>query len=149
MVSVCLIFMFLLSYRKYEFYEFIDSFELSLLSKYNILISVFVALIFLSFAGVPPLLGFFGKFLIFLSFIVEYNYIVLFFVLLLSIVSGFYYVRMIRFIFFNVIKNDTLIFNISVIVPFVLLSLFNLFFIFFFDITCEYLFFLVVRLIIV
>jgi NADH-quinone oxidoreductase subunit N len=149
MVSVCLIFMFLLSYRKHEFFEFIDSFELSYLSNYNVFVSIFVALIFLSFAGVPPFLGFFGKFLIFLSFIVEFNYIILFFVLLLSVISGFYYIRIIRYIFFNVIYDNVLIFNISVVVPFILLSLLNLFFLLFFDITCEYLFFLIVKFFIV
>ena len=150
MVTVCLIFMFLLSYRKNEFFEFIDSFELSLLSNYNIFVSLFVALIFLSFAGIPPLIGFFGKLFIFLSFAIEHNYIILFLVLLFSIISGFYYIRIIRFIFFNTINDNVLIFNIStVVVPFVLLSLLNLFFFFFFDIISEYLFFLIVQLIIV
>jgi len=149
MISVSLIFMFLLSYRKYEFYEFVDSFELSYLSNYNIFVSIFVGLIFLSFAGVPPLLGFFAKFLIFLSFVVEYNFIILFIVLLFSVISGYYYIRMIRFIFFNVTYDNIIVLNISIVIPFILLSLLNLFFIFFFDIICEYLFFLVVKFIIV
>jgi len=150
MVTVCLIFMFLLSYRKHEFFEFVDSFELSFLSNYNIFISIFVALIFLSFAGVPPLIGFFGKFFIFLSFIVEHNFIILFIALLFSVISGFYYIRIIRFIFFNSVNENIFIFNISsVVVPFVLLSLLNLVFLFFFDIICEYLFFLIVQLIFV
>jgi len=150
MITVCLIFMFLLSYRKHEFFEFIDSFELSFFSHYNIFISIFVALIFLSFAGVPPLICFFVKFFIFLSFIVEHNFIILFLALLLSVISGFYYIRIIRFIFFNSLNDNIFIFNISsIVVPFVLLSLLNLFFLFFFDIICEYLFFLIVQLIFV
>jgi len=149
MVSVCLIFMFLLSYRKYEFYEFVDSFELSVLPNYNVFISILISLVFLSFAGVPPLIGFFGKFIVFLSLIIEYNYILLFVVLLLSIVSGYYYLRVVRFIFFTVVTDNSLVFTTAALLPFILLSLFSLFFMFFFDFICEFLFFLIVNLIIV
>src|SRR6185436_7475286 len=88
MVSVCSIFMFLLIYKKSGFFEFIDSYELSLLSNVNIFVSFFLALIFLSFAGIPPLIGFFGKLIIFLSLAVEYNLVILFISLFLSIISG-------------------------------------------------------------
>jgi len=41
MISVCLIFMFLLIYKKSEFFEFIDSYELSLISNFNVFVSFF------------------------------------------------------------------------------------------------------------
>jgi NADH:ubiquinone oxidoreductase subunit 2 (subunit N) len=149
MISVSLIFMFLLMFRKSGFFEFVDSFELSIFNNLNVVVSLFVALIFLSFAGIPPLSGFFGKLLIFLSLMIEFNFIVLFLVLLFSVISGFYYIRIIRFIFFTSINDGTFIFNISFVVPFVFLTLVNLFFIFFFDVLSEHIFFLVTNLLIV
>jgi hypothetical protein len=66
----------------------------------------------------------------------------------LSVISGFYYIRIIRFIFFTNITEGTFLWNISFILPFVILGLVNLFFILFFDNFSEYFFFLIVDLII-
>ena len=76
----------------------------------------------------------------------EYNLVILFIALFFSIISGLYYIRIVRFIFFTTINESTNLIVVSSVSPFVLLCLLNLFFIFFFDVTSEYLFSLVVEL---
>ena len=73
-------------------------------------------LIFFSFAGIPPLLGFFAKFLIFFSLIRAEYFWTSFWLLLLSIVSVFYYLRVLKIIFFeklsvNRLNSSQIIFN--------------------------------------
>ena len=144
-ISVMLIFIFLLSVKKINNYEFINIYELSLISNTNSLLSLFLVLIFISLAGIPPFIGFFGKFFIFIPFIYDYNYVLLIIILLFSVISSFYYIRIIRFIFFNKIDEYLYLkyFNSNVI--FILLLLINLYFFLIFDIFAESLFFLLLN----
>jgi len=52
-------------------------------------------------AGLPPLGGFFMKFGIFLNCILQHNYILFLFLLFFSIINMVFYIRLIRFIFFE------------------------------------------------
>jgi NADH:ubiquinone oxidoreductase subunit 2 (subunit N) len=52
-------------------------------------------------AGLPPFGGFFMKFGIFFNCIVQHNYILVFVLLLLTIINIVFYIRLIRFIFFE------------------------------------------------
>lgn len=67
------------------------------------------SIIALSMAGIPPLMGFWGKFLIFLStdFIVT---VIVFIGLLTTVISAFYYVRLIKTSFFDSGKAEVFIF---------------------------------------
>jgi len=96
-------------------------------------------LIFFSFAGIPPLLGFFAKFLIFFSLIRADYYWSSFWLLLLSIISVFYYLRVLKIIFFEKLSvtklnSSQIVFNSSsidfdcLILSFFLLLLLFLFF---------------------
>jgi NADH-quinone oxidoreductase subunit N len=73
----------------------------SLIITNPLFISIFV-LNFFSIAGIPPLLGFWSKFLIFMSSL-DFGFI--FFsvlILFLNMVSVFYYLRLIKLIYFNI-----------------------------------------------
>ena len=85
--------------RKDIFYENIE--DLSGLSKNHPVIS-FCFLIFLfSLAGIPPLAGFFAKFYIFMSIIKAEMFILAIIGLLTTVVSAFYYLRIIKIIYFD------------------------------------------------
>ncbi|RZL33141.1 MAG: NADH-quinone oxidoreductase subunit N, partial [Pedobacter sp.] len=70
---------------------------------YSSALAVFISIIFFSLAGIPPLAGFFIKFFLFQSvFSVEFLLNPSFFIILVtSVVSAFYYIRVVRFTFFD------------------------------------------------
>jgi proton-translocating NADH-quinone oxidoreductase chain N len=76
-----------------------------------------ILIVFFSFAGIPPLVGFFAKVFIFFS-LINYDYIYSSLILLIiSIISVFYYIRIIKIIFFekldvNKISSFQIMFNI-------------------------------------
>jgi NADH-quinone oxidoreductase subunit N len=54
-----------------------------------------------SMAGIPPLSGFFAKFYVLLATIDSQNYFLGLFALILSVLSMFYYLRIIRIMWFD------------------------------------------------
>jgi NADH-quinone oxidoreductase subunit N len=61
----------------------------------------FVALILLSMAGIPPLLGFFSKFLLIKTLLYNGDFLLSLIVVIVSVISCFYYLRIIKNMFFN------------------------------------------------
>ena len=82
----------------------------------NSLNSCSFLIIFFSLSGIPPLSGFFSKFFIFLSLVESKEYLISFLVISISIISVFYYVRIIKVIFFesSKIKLENLKFHFIV-----------------------------------
>jgi len=69
-------------------------------------ISIILALVLFSMAGVPPLAGFFGKFFLFFSAFKAGNHSLLILGLIMNIISSFYYLRIIKCIFFDTLKGS-------------------------------------------
>jgi len=86
----------------------IDS--LSKISKNNPVIALFLAILLFSMAGIPPMAGFFAKFYILLSVIKQELYYLAIIAVLTSVISAFYYLRIIKIMYFNesVSKNITI-----------------------------------------
>lgn len=59
-----------------------------------------LALVFLSTAGIPPLLGFLGKWLVLLSGLSSGYFQVSLVAVVFSVIAGFYYVRLVQLIYF-------------------------------------------------
>ena len=99
------VFSFILSMKnKGEYYENIS--DLSGLYKTHPYYSVVITILMFSLAGIPPLAGFFGKFYIFIAAI-ESNLLLLAIVgILASVVGAFYYLRIIKVIYFDESKNS-------------------------------------------
>ena len=106
--------------------------DLSLILKSNTLLGFFIAVNFFSFAGIPPLSGFFMKLSVLWSLIINDMLWVSFFILFLGVISCFYYLRIIRIIFFDVspiILNKPINWNLAFIISF--LSFLNIGILFF------------------
>ncbi len=75
--------------------------DLSGLSKSNPFYSVCIAIIMLSLAGIPPFAGFFGKFYIFLAALDAQLFYLAILGVIASVISAFYYLRIIKIIYFD------------------------------------------------
>ena len=75
--------------------------DLSGISKNHPILSVSLLIILFSLAGIPPLAGFFAKFYIFVAVIESKMYVLAIIGLLSTVVSAFYYLRIIKIIYFD------------------------------------------------
>ncbi len=80
---------------------FEDIRDLGGLSKNHPVISICFSIILFSLAGIPPLAGFFAKFYIFKAVIDSQMYTLAIIGLLSSVVAAFYYLRVIKIIYFD------------------------------------------------
>jgi len=79
--------------------------DLAGISKQNQLLAISFLIIMFSLAGIPPLAGFFAKFYVFISVIESGMYTLAIVGLLSTVISAFYYLRIIKIIYFDEIKN--------------------------------------------
>ena len=79
----------------------VNIYDLSYLKDSNVLIAFFMSLFLFSMAGIPPLIGFYGKFYIFLALVNSNFYFLALIGVLFSVISSFYYIRLIKLLFFN------------------------------------------------
>jgi len=85
--------------RENIFYENIN--DLSGLSKNHPMLAFSFLIILFSLAGIPPLAGFFAKFYIFMAVIENKMYTLAIIGLVTTVVSAFYYLRIIKIIYFD------------------------------------------------
>lgn len=95
--------------------------DLAGIYKVNKLLSIIFILNIFSLAGIPPLGGFFSKLFIFFSAI-KANYLsIVFFAIVISIISSFYYLKITKIIYFEKISKKIIISQISKIQSIILL----------------------------
>jgi len=82
------------------------------LSKHYPLISLSIAILMLSMAGIPPFAGFFGKFYIFISALKSELYYLAILGVVSSVISAFYYLKIIKIIYFD--NSDSSQFSLSI-----------------------------------
>jgi len=85
--------------RENVFYENIN--DLSGLSKNHPILAFGFLIVLFSLAGIPPLAGFFAKFYIFMAVIEAKMYTLAIIGLVTTVVSAFYYLRIIKIIYFD------------------------------------------------
>ena len=113
--------------RNEIYYEKIE--DLSGLSKNHPILAFSLLVILFSLAGIPPLAGFFAKFYIFIAVIEQSMYFLAIVGLLSSVIAAFYYLRIIKVIYFDKEKEkfDT-DHHISLKISLALSSIFILFY---------------------
>ncbi len=90
--------------RNDRYYENIE--DLSGLSKKHPILSFSLLIVLFSLAGIPPLAGFFAKFYVFLAVIEQSMYFLAIVGLLATVVAAFYYLRIIKIIYFDPEKEE-------------------------------------------
>ena len=79
--------------------------DLAGLGKTHPMVALALAIFMFSMAGIPPLAGFFGKLYIFQAAIAAQFYTIAIIGVLTSVVSAFYYLRIIRIIYFDEVQD--------------------------------------------
>jgi len=79
--------------------------DLSGISSKHPFLSISLLIILFSLAGIPPLAGFFAKFYVFMSVVESKMYVLAIIGLLSTVISAFYYLRIIKVIYFDEIKK--------------------------------------------
>ena len=87
--------------------------DLSNIFNFNKILAFIIILNIFSMSGIPPLAGFFSKLFLFISAIKAKYYGLIFFSILISILSSFYYLRIIKIIFFEKVNKKLFINQIS------------------------------------
>ena len=104
----------------------------SFLKKWNIVLAITFALTLFSIAGIPPLAGFYSKLGVLLVLLLNEQVLVALIVVTLSCVACFFYVRLIKILFFSNVSTNVLVgkgsmknftFSLSASVLFVVLFL--------------------------
>ena len=100
--TFCIFYIFFISkLRQFDSYQLLEFQNLSSIKTINPLLVFMLSINFLSMAGIPPLAGFISKFIIFLC-LIEFNLLVMLFILLIfSLISAYYYIRPIKILFFE------------------------------------------------
>lgn len=104
--------------------------DLGSLKESNPLICLCMCIFFFSLAGIPPLAGFYGKFFIFFGLVKNSYYFLALFSILVSALSSFYYIRLVKILFFESKKKFFFYNNLTFlhIIPIIYCFLFNIFF---------------------
>jgi NADH-quinone oxidoreductase subunit N len=116
-----------------------DLTDMSLLIKMNSGLALCFSIVLFSIAGFPPLVGFFTKMNIFLTSIESFMYFAAIVAILASVVSTFYYIRVIKILYFEEVIVGNLYYSLNYIEPFIVTSTFFCFMFFFIDPTYLYL----------
>jgi NADH-quinone oxidoreductase subunit N len=87
--------------------------DLSYISILNPLLGLASIFIFFSLAGIPPLVGFVAKMDIFINLLVSDLYLAAIIAILSSVVSAFFYVRLVKVMYFETINKNIFIFPMA------------------------------------
>lgn len=75
--------------------------DIVLLRKSNLMLAISLSFSIFSVAGIPPLVGFFAKLNVLLAVVGDFFYLVGFLSILCSVVSTFYYIRIVKVLYFE------------------------------------------------
>jgi NADH-quinone oxidoreductase subunit N len=96
------IFCVVLFLRRYDGTPLINNLrDLALVKKTNLFLAISLAIAFLNFSGIPPLIGFSAKIIVLTSSLSESLYTINLVLLIASLLSAYYYLRVLKTMFFS------------------------------------------------
>lgn len=96
------IFLVIMSLKNvFNFERLYTLYFLRFLSKSNLGLGLILSIFFFSLAGIPPLAGFYSKLFLFRILLESNLYFIVFLGICCSVISSFYYIRVIRLVFFD------------------------------------------------
>jgi len=101
MASIQIFFILIVIRRQITYLKVKNIVEFVALSHSNFVLSFIFVMSLLSFAGIPPMAGFFGKVLVFFSLISQGYYLLALLAVLFSVLTSVYYIRLVRFLWFT------------------------------------------------
>ena len=116
-----------------------DLADFILLNKSNYMLAFIFMTALFSIAGIPPLIGFIAKLNIFMSAIANSMYIVAVISVLFSVLSTFFYLRIIKILYFEPLLVGCLYYSINSSTVFLIVLIFNFFILSFTNPTILYL----------
>jgi NADH:ubiquinone oxidoreductase subunit 2 (subunit N) len=122
------IFLFVLSLRYYQYpthFQIRYIKDLTSLFLYKQVLAFTLTLILFSMAGIPPLIGFFSKIFILLPGLQNNMYSLTIFAVLMSCIACFYYIRIIKTMYFDKLENWIVTYPVNKVSS-ILLGLFTL-----------------------
>lgn len=117
-----------------------DLADLALLSKSNNTLALIFTVALFSIAGIPPMIGFIVKIGVFLAAIESSMFFIALLSILFSVISTFYYIRIIKILYFEQVLVGKLYYPITTQKSFVIALLFYFFIFLFINPTVMYLF---------
>jgi len=117
-----------------------DLADLNLLNKSNNILALFFSIVLLSIAGLPPMIGFLVKISVFLVSVEAFMYFLAIISILCSVISTFYYIRILKIMFFENFVVGRLYYPLKSHVSILIVSIFYFLFFLFVNPTLIYLF---------
>lgn len=105
--------LFFIIYFNKELPKFYHISDFSGIGKKNPILSFLLTVSLLSMAGLPPLIGFFSKYYVFIALMANGYYSLTLFAIFISVISSFVYIRLIKIIWFDV-KNLNVVLNFHI-----------------------------------
>ena len=99
--TILLFLVYLVSRVVYTNKNIVNFFDLILLKKSNIILSLCFCIALFSIAGIPPLAGFYGKLFLFFSAMKDFLFILVFISIFFTVIISYYYVNLIKLMFFE------------------------------------------------
>jgi NADH-quinone oxidoreductase subunit N len=109
---------------------FVNLRDLIILKKSNPILAIFYALVAFGLAGVPPLMGFFSKLFILLAALSSSAYLLVMILLVFSLISSFYYLRLVKMLYFSFYLKYASLSSMPVL-PALIITIFSVISIFF------------------
>jgi NADH:ubiquinone oxidoreductase subunit 2 (subunit N) len=95
----------------YPFHYFTYLNDLKIILQGGFFFIITLSFILLSFAGIPPFMGFFSKYFLFVVLLIEQQYFIVFFLIPIFLINAYLYMRLISLFLFEMRESEVQFFD--------------------------------------